>query len=469
MVLCFILLCSTVLVSCNKEKPPEETGEQETETNAELSYWDSLPENDTGYSELRAMAFTTNCIPSEISAEAPAVDQALYKRDMAVRDRLKLVISYTEIIPQNAVTKMRIDATVDHTHQVFFYQAQQLMQLTAEGILQDLSVVPVLDLSQAWWNQTLNETMTFNGKNFVSAGEWSQWYFGAPLAMAYNKNLADKLNITKIESLVENGEWTYEELYQLTCVDYQINNDSDGNGVMNEKDFYAISVYSPGLFGLFASAGGNFSTIDQDGNIQVNIGNDASVSRLDSIIKGFSSNTAYYSDQILEAETLFMNSQSLFFYAPLGFFADLLDVKFSYGILPCPKWNTDQEDYIACANPQSNFCVSIPQGLSDDELSFAGLFLEAYGCMSHELVKPAKYDSFMKYRVADDPVSSARLDQMFDSLYFDINLVMNFGETRTLINTTIFNESTGRYISAVNNSKTLIAEDIAELLAGIGS
>ncbi len=468
--LCLLLACSSVLVSCKKDAPPPvDTSERETETGDEVSYWDQLPENDTGYSELRCIAFTTNCIPQEISVEASAVDQALFKRDAAVMERFNTDIIYTEVTTANAVSQMRISATTEHEHQVFFYQAQQLMQLAAEGLLQELSAVPVLDQSQPWWNQSLNTNMTINGKSFVAAGEWSQWYFGAPIAMAYNKNLANDLGVTEIEDLVDGGDWTYEALYKLACVDNQLNADTDGNSVMNEKDFYAISVYQPGLFGLFVSAGGRFATIGEDDKININISDNASISRLDSIIQAFSSKTTYYSTQITDAENLFMNSQALFFCAPLGFFGDFLDVKFSYGILPCPKWNTEQKDYIACANPQSNFCVSIPRGMTEDELYFVGMFLEGYGCMSHELLKPAKYDEFMALRVASDPASAERMDQMFADLYFDINLVMNFGQTRTLVNNTIYSETTGRYASAVKNSQSLIESDIAKLLAGIAS
>ena len=70
----------------------------------------------------------------------------------------------------------------------------------------------------------------------------------------------------------------------------------------------------------------------------------------------------------------------------------------------------------------------------------------------------------MKYRVANDPASSARLDQMFESLYFDMNLVMDFGDTRTLINKTIFNETTNRYVSSVRASQALIESDIEKLI-----
>ena len=92
------------------------------------------------------------------------------------------------------------------------------------------------------------------------------------------------------------------------------------------------------------------------------------------------------------------------------------------------------------------------------------MILEAYNYTSSVLVKPEKYDSFMKYRVANDPASSARLDQMFESLYFDMNLVMDFGDTRTLINKTIFNETTNRYVSSVRASQALIESDIEKLI-----
>ena len=41
---------------------------------------------------------------------------------------------------------------------------------------------------------------------------------------------------------------------------------------------------------------------------------------------------------------------------------------------------------------------------------------------------------------------------------------MDFGKTRTLINQTIFNETTNRFVSSVKASQSLIDEDIKALL-----
>ena len=467
--LAVILLLSTCLMSCKKQDGELSQSTEETEEQDALAYLDTLPDNDTGYTELRAMAIESNCISDDLAGSTSAVDQALITRDNIVEERYGIDIVYSPVTARFVMDTMRQSVlSGDNSFNVFLYQAQELMTLATEGLLQDLNEVPNLNFDGEWWSQSLCKNLLINDKLYTAAGQWSQWYFGAPVALAYNKDLASDYGIEGIDELVDSGNWTLETMKEL-CKNHNITVDKDNNGIMNEKDTYMISAYSPVLYGLYASAGGRFSTLNKDtGAIQVNIASDANIQRLDAAIGVFNSQTTYYSDLIAEVETVFKDERSLFFYAPLGFTADLLDVEFDYGILPTPKLNESQNKYIACANPQSNFCLSIPTGLGEEETEFVGLILEAYNFTSSVYLKPAKYDSFMKHRVAADPASSTRLDDMFNSLYFDMNLVMDFGSSRTLINSTIFNESTSRYVSAVAASKSMIDADIKDLV-GVSS
>ena len=460
-----ILLFTACASSCKKENAESENQETGTETEGYLAYLDTLPQNTTEFTEVRAMAFETNCIPDTLDADAPEIDQALYKRDSAVEERYDIDIVYTPVTTKIAVDTMRNSVrTGDNTFNVFLYQAQELMSIAVEGCLQDLNSVSHMDLSQEWWNQSLNDNLILHNKLFCTAGQYSQWYFGAPVSIAYNYKVAADHGITNIDELVDSGKWTMAAMQEI-CVDQNITLDKNSDGVMDERDIYSIAVYQPVLYGLFPGVGGSFSTVNREtGEIAVNIANNISVQRLDAIIQVFNSTTTYYNDNIVNTENVFKNDGALFFYAPLGFMADLVDVTFDYGIIPTPKYNTNQKEYISCANPQSNFCLGIPFGLSKEETDFVGLMMEAYNYTSSIIVKPVKYDSFMKYRVADNPESSARLDDMFENLYFDMNLVMNFGNSRTLINTTIFNENTGRYKATVTASQPAIDEDIRKLV-----
>ena len=457
------MLISAFLVACGKQMP--ETPPADSEQTDTGGYLDRLPKNNTGYTELRAVAFETYCISREVPDEESEVDRSLCLRDEAVRRRYGIDIRYTSVTAKTAVDAMRRSVkSGDNTFNVFLYQAQELMMLATEDCLQNLSGVRYLDLTQDWYNRSLNRNLTLQGRLYCTAGQYSQWYFGAPICMVYNKTVMTDYGIPDIDELAESGDWTLETLTRI-CTDSNITADTDQNGVMDVRDTYMITAYTPALYGLFASAGGHFSVLNEEtGAVTLNITDSASISRLDAIIGAFHSGTTFYSDAIKDAEDVFAGGRALFFYAPLGFAADLINVSFDYGIVQSPKLNSMQKEYISCANPQSNFCFGVPLGLAQEETDFVGLIMEAYNYLSSEMVKPAKYDTFMKFRVADDPKSSARLDQMFDALYFDMNLVMDFGKTRTLINQTIFNETTNRFVSSVKASQSLIDEDIKALL-----
>ena len=131
-----------------------------------------------------------------------------------------------------------------------------------------------------------------------------------------------------------------------------------------------------------------------------------------------------------------------------------------YGIVPCPKLN-ESDEYVSCAWPSSAFSTAVPITVSEERSGFVGLVLEAYCFLGYEVIKPVKYDSIVKYRVATDEKSSQTLDIIFNNLYFDLNLVMNLGGSRGVVSNAILN-GMGRYSNGVKAIENTITRDIAK-------
>ena len=471
--ICFLLLlCLTLSTVACVDKGDASVGEsggsseEETVPETEAPYYlDTLNPNDYGEEVYRVMTIQGN-IPNPKAYDGnDLVDQALLSRDIALEDYYGITFQYTSMENNNtAVADMQVAAmSQSGVPHAFITSAIRLMNLAANGYVANLNSVDNLDLEQKWWNQSLNDNIMFRDALYCTAGPYSEYYYHSAICLAFNKSIASAHGIEGIYDLVLNNQWTLEKMEEF-CTQYDVTVDKGSDG-MDESDTYSISAFYGVMYGLYAGAGGHFSVVNDEGEIEVNIASEQSQKLIGSISKIFKKDvTTYYGDYKPSAD-IFTAGKSLFLYTSTGYIHDYLPgSSIDYGIIPLPKADVKQENYITCAWPSSNYCVSIPYGHQGDEKAFAGLMLEAYCFLSYEHVRPVKYDSVLKYKVSIDPTASQIMDMLFETLYFDMNLVFDFGGSRTLIRTTIQNDSLDSFTSDVSKKESAILGDIEKFL-----
>ena len=299
----------------------------------------------------------------------------------------------------------------------------------------------------------MNDNLTFNGALYITAGPVAEWYYGAVLAMAYNKDMALAEGIGSIYDMVDNGTWTLETMKTI-LTDHNLTNTEEGR--------YAIAFSSGvGPYGLFASAGGKFATIDDENGIVVDLASSRHIDIMEKILEAFDPAQTKYGNITVSSES-FTAGKSMFYYTTVGYMENFLpSSEINYGIIPCPKYDTNQTEYISCAWPSSSFAAAIPNYLTEDRLGWVGLFMEAYCFLGYDYIKPVKYDALVKYQIAQDATSSRMLDIIFGNIYFDINLVANLGGSRSFIGTAVV-QGMGGYTGSYLGISGLIDKDIAK-------
>lgn len=476
-IICFaLMLCMLPLwagcASCREESGlPQETGETEvTEVDTEEPYYlDTLPQAVGDLDTFRIMTIQGN-IPNEKAMESDnAVAQSLWSRDVRMEDRYGIRFSYRAVENSNkAVDDMRIAASnndSNNCYHAFITSAMRLMNISANGYTQNLNTVENLDLERRWWNQSLRSTLNIGGALYCSAGPYSEFYYHSAICLAYNKQIAASHEIGDLYSLVDSGDWTLEQM-RIFCTEYDVTVDINNDG-MNEEDIYSVAAFNGIMYGLFAGAGGTFSTLNEAGQVVCNLAtakDEALVSEIAAIFRD--GVTTYYGNYKPSAD-MFTGNKALFLYTSTGYINDYLpSSKVVYGIIPLPKRDRAQETYVTCAWPSSNYCVSIPYGLDPENRQFAGLMLGAYCFLSYEIVRPVKYEKVLQNQVAPDPDAKRMLDLLFDTLYFDLNLVFDFGQSRTLISKTISTGNTAAYLTEAYKNAPKVTDGINKLLTG---
>ena len=103
----------------------------------------------------------------------------------------------------------------------------------------------------------------------------------------------------------------------------------------------------------------------------------------------------------------------------MGVAAFLRDSELDFGIVPYPKYDENQKEYITYNF--GTYYMAIPTSASNPEMS--AVILEALNAESYNTVKDAYYEVNMKVKFSRDETTQRMLDIIVDTEYFDFTFV----------------------------------------------
>ena len=112
-----------------------------------------------------------------------------------------------------------------------------------------------------------------------------------------------------------------------------------------------------------------------------------------------------------------MNRTAVFTPAQLGhYYVFARDFDGTFGVLPMPKYNAEQERYATLCDAGCN-CISVPITCRDPELT--GALIEAMSAYSANYVNPAYVDVALQTKVARDEESAEMMQIVLESRVMD--------------------------------------------------
>ena len=132
----------------------------------------------------------------------------------------------------------------------------------------------------------------------------------------------------------------------------------------------------------------------------------------------------------------FMDGRVLFAPEVLVHIETMRDCKVDVGILPPPKYDETQEDYVCYADGWCVNVVSIPvTNASPDD---AGFLLEAMAADSMNNLTPAYFDVVLTDKYARDEQSIRMLDLILDSVVMDNANIFSWGSIESTVSDAIY-------------------------------
>jgi hypothetical protein len=246
-----LLLAGTMTACGESQDPPREetTANQVTETEAETDLSDGLPDDlDFGGQEITFISrYLEGWTSGEIAVEGlinEPVNDAIYERNKAVEDRLKIEINSIEennSDPNLVVTK--VDNAVKagtNEYSVLAAACYVALPSTLNGNYVNLrgEGAEYLDLEQPYWAQGLNEVIEYGGTQFAVTGEALITLYRMAFVTCFNQALFDNASQPYLYDYVDNGTWTLDKQISLVPLFHQDN----GNGQQDDEgDIYGFA------------------------------------------------------------------------------------------------------------------------------------------------------------------------------------------------------------------------------------
>ena len=443
-----ILLIS--LISCASETADNNSANTQINEDTALSQGDEIIEDDISNMKVRENA--KDNLPStsfegkdfailqrtewayEFSADSEngdTVNDAVYKRNLAVEDRFNVKLKIIEADgvwgKQDTFINMVVNSVTagDESFDLIAGYAAYMPRLSAQGLVMNLHELPYLDFEQAWWSTDLMNNLTINDKMFFTTGDISLSLWEDILAIYFNKKLADDYSVENPYELVRSGKWTIDKLAEI-CKGIYV--DVNGDGLLSENsDIFGYATdttnFTDAFFGSFDSP-----VIKKDDNgIPYHAQNTQKMADITEKIYEFLwNNPGVYANTVSSAEPenlyrhIFEGNRAMFIPELLGNAQTLRGMDTDFGIVPYPKWNEDQENYLTTSVAYfSLFCVPV----TETDFEMTGIIMEALCSESYKKVIPAFYDVALKSKYSRDDDSSEMLDTIRSGLTFDFGKI----------------------------------------------
>ena len=361
---------------------------------------DGIPDKTYGGASVRIITAAEPGNGIDVGIESDqAVDritEAVYKRDRATEGRLdvKLTVRTYETYPDafNAL-KTSLDSDADD-FDMGFLRTDNAFMLAGDGLLK------------------VNEKHMIGGKLFLAVGQASVNDLLRTHLILFNSNLFDDEKLEYPYSSVQAGTWTIDRLGEYART---LNRDMNGDHVIKTgDDIFGFASFSwTSAFTLWYGCGGNVIEKDEDRYPTVVIDTEKTVDIYGKLYSALiSSGSNYVSDgaeygNLYNSFTegrVFLTEACMMHLTHWQSFADMKD---DYGIIPAPKSDENQKEYISYAEVVEPALCIPKTARADDMLSAAATSL-AYG--GYQTITPAVYETSLKGRFARDEQSKEMLD-----------------------------------------------------------
>ena len=440
-----LLMCLGAMIACadnteqdeqktpNQDQTQQNPGvEQDPDDPDQVDYLLTLPQYNFNNEEFVILCRADKEYEMDVAENGTGdlVNDAVFARNARVEEQYNVQICSAPVTGtwqqrstfMSHVTNAVASGSQDY-HLIAGYMAY-ISELALDGNFYNLHTVETLDLSNEWWSQSFNENLTVYDKLYFADGDLSLTMWESLYAMYFNKQIAADHGIENLYEIVTDGNWTLERLREITETLYVDN----GNDTVDMDDSYGMVINCHSARALVTTCDIPVTARNDDGGLDLVFYSEKTTDFFLQIYEFIHENEGVYMMSLTDDAdytdilAMFTDNQALFISGTLDQSAKLRRMETEFGIIPFPKYDEFQDDYLAHSyDGHSIFCI--PASLVNTDMS--GAMMDAMAAESKQSVVPEYYEVVLKGRTSRDEESAEMLDIIRNNLYFDFGFVYN--------------------------------------------
>lgn len=338
---------------------------------------------------------------------ADVIDNAFYLRNMRVGERFN--ISFAETItksPQADYTASVIAG--DQSFDIATLRMEWAFPVVVENQATNWAQIPNIDLTQDYWVQNSLQAFSLMHNVYFAVSAFDITHYDSVRTFAFNKRLIDQYQLESPYELVKAGKWTLDKYMEQGMT---VANDVDGDGKWTDADMYSTDGNSNVYVNTLMAGIGSILSIrkDADDMPYFNLEEEYYIDRMEKV-----SAMMKERQNGLVLQGSFAGGHALFYNNLICTLSGLREMEDEFGIIPAPKYNEEQAEYINLGG--SPFFMVVP--VFSDDLDRTGAVMEGLAYDSVDLIDVAYYDRLLKGKTSRDEESSAMLDLIFSTLEY---------------------------------------------------
>ncbi len=347
------------------------------------------------------------------------VDEGVSERNRIVEEQFGVKI--IGLKDNNAITTARSAAqSGDEDFDAVLLTAGELATLSGEGKLAELTSLEDLQLDAPWWDEKANEAFSISNKLYFTTGDITLLNKITTGAFLFNKELISQYHLENPYDLVYEHKWTFDKLIEIAK---QIPEN-------NPDDIHGLLIGFGDAASIYQSLGGTYTVKNADDLPILSVKNTQNVNRAMKLLDAYTLRgatvliTQECPDNIwVTSFAEFNEGRVVFRYSGFSAANKMRDYAVTFGIVPMPLYDEQQENYIS---PAGTFgFVGIMATHQNPE--WVAKMLSIVACGAKNYVTPAYYERTLTGRDARDNESEEMLDIVFENLCYDIGTVYDLG------------------------------------------
>lgn len=432
-----LLLLLAVLTACSKDKG-ENMGTTETPKvsttepiDTEKAVTLNLPEGlDYNCRDINILVRTSSLEYHDYNEESSGtiVGQSVFERNAEVKELLNVNLVHFHMDgyasgQQAFATAIRTSISMgdDSSYNLVSPAWYFGNALIIEGCYRDLTTLDYIELDQSYWWDGYTDQVAINGKVYTATGDYSVDALQCMEAVFFNTTMATSYKLDNPYDLVKNGEWTIDRMLQMASL---VKDDLNNDNMYDTNDQMGLLLGVQAATVLPNTSGSFYITKTGANSYEVTIATEKNGSIIEKFVEAINNSSVYYwptTGGLEEMKEMFANGKGLFMMNSFEGISKIRASSVKYGILPFPKYDTNQQEYITGTIGATVF--AIPVGMNDENTEMCAAVLQAMGYYSYQYVTPAYFETTLQGQVARDSDSYANLELLRRTVVFDFGSV----------------------------------------------